>query len=248
MDQPTGETMATNFATERTALITGASQGLGLALARTLAARGWNLIITARDPDLLRAARDELAKLTHVAAIAGDVTSPAHRNALAVLARGHAGLDAVINNAGALGPSPLPPLLDFPLDELRAVLDANVVAPLGIIQAVRAELKPRARIVNITSDAAVNAYPGWGGYGASKAALEQLSSILAIENPDSRIYWVDPGDMRTEMHQAAYPGEDISDRPLPEERAPGFIPLLESDLPSGRYTAESLTPTALEVA
>lgn len=240
--------MAAHFATERTALITGASKGLGLALARALAGRGWNLIITARNADQLRIARDELAVLTHVAAIAGDVTDPAHRNALAVLARGHAGLDAVINNAGALGPSPLPPLLDFPLDELRSVFDANVIAPLGIIQAVRAELKPRARILNVTSDAAVNAYPGWGGYGASKAALEQVSSVLAVENPDLRIYWVDPGDMRTDMHQAAYPGEDISDRPRPEQRVPGFLSLLESDLPSGRYSAESLVPAALEVA
>lgn len=240
--------MAAHFATERTALITGASKGLGLALARALAGRGWNLIITARNADQLRIARDELAVLTHVAAIAGDVTDPAHRNALAVLARGHAGLDAVINNAGALGPSPLPPLLDFPLDELRSVFDANVIAPLGIIQAVRAELKPRARILNVTSDAAVNAYPGWGGYGASKAALEQVSSVLAVENPELRIYWVDPGDMRTDMHQAAYPGEDISDRPRPEQRVPGFLSLLESDLPSGRYSAESLVPAALEVA
>ncbi|HEU4880380.1 MAG TPA: SDR family oxidoreductase [Gemmatimonadaceae bacterium] len=248
MDNSKGDTMAAHFATERTALITGASKGLGLALARALASRGWNLIITARNADQLRIARDELAVLTHVAAIAGDVTDPAHRNALAVLARGHAGLDAVINNAGALGPSPLPPLLDFPLDELRSVFDANVIAPLGIIQAVRAELKPRARILNVTSDAAVNAYPGWGGYGASKAALEQVSSVLAVENPELRIYWVDPGDMRTDMHQAAYPGEDISDRPRPEQRVPGFLSLLESDLPSGRYSAESLVPAALEVA
>lgn len=240
--------MAAHFAKERTALITGASKGLGLALARALAGRGWNLIITARNADQLRIARDELAVLTHVAAIAGDVTDPAHRNALAVLARGHAGLDAVINNAGALGPSPLPPLLDFPLDELTSVFDANVIAPLGIIQAVRAELKPRARILNVTSDAAVNAYPGWGGYGASKAALERVSSVLAVENPELRIYWVDPGDMRTDMHQAAYPGEDISDRPRPEQRVPGFLALLESDLPSGRYSAESLVPAALEVA
>jgi NAD(P)-dependent dehydrogenase (short-subunit alcohol dehydrogenase family) len=136
---------------------------------------------------------------------------------------------------------------------LRSVLDTNVIAPLGIVQAVRSELKPHARVINVTSDAAVNAYGGWGGYGSSKAALEQLSSILAAENSELRVYWVDPGDMRTDMHQAAYPGEDISDRPLPEERVPGILALLESDLPSGRYVAsEVVVPTkkvpALEVA
>ena len=225
---------------ERTALITGASRGLGLALARGLAARGWNLILTARNAERLGAVRDELARQIHVAAIAGDVTDAAHRAAMAVLARGHGGLDVIVNNAGALGPSPLPPLLEYPLDALRAVLEANVVAPLGMIQAVHDVLKPDARVLSITSDAAVNAYAGWGGYGASKAALEQLSAVLAIENPTLRMYWVDPGDLRTEMHQAAFPGEDISDRPLPEVRVPALITLLEGDLPSGRYTAASL--------
>jgi NAD(P)-dependent dehydrogenase (short-subunit alcohol dehydrogenase family) len=230
---------------ERTALITGASRGLGLALARALAARGWNLIITARDARRLRSVRDELARVTHVAAIAGDVTDAAHRRALAVLARGHAGLDAVINNAGALGASPLPSLLDYPLDDLEDVLRANVIAPLGVLQAVRAELKDGARILNITSDAAVQPYPGWGAYGASKAALEQLSSVLAAENSTISVYWVDPGDMRTDMHQAAYPGEDIGDRPLPEVRVPGIVRLLESDLPSGRYSAAELAIAAV---
>jgi NAD(P)-dependent dehydrogenase (short-subunit alcohol dehydrogenase family) len=240
--------MTGKFSRERTALITGASRGLGLALARALARNGWNLILTARTAHQLREARDELAQVTHVAAIAGDVTNPGHREALATLARGHAGLDLVINNAGALGPSPLPGLLDHPLDELAAVFDANVIAPIGIIQAVRSELKPRAIIVNVTSDAAVNAYPGWGGYGASKAALEQASAVLASENSELRVYWIDPGDMRTDMHQAAYPGEDISDRELPENRVPGFVALIESDLPSGRYVAADLIPRAREVA
>ena len=236
------------FARERTALVTGASRGLGLALARALAHDSWNLILTARDPNRLREVRNELARVTHVAAIAGDVTTRDHRAALATLAQGHSGLDLVVNNAGALGPSPLPSLLDHPLDELASVLNANVIAPLGIIQAVRGELKPGARIINVTSDAAINAYPGWGGYGASKAALEQLSAVLAAENPDLRVYWVDPGDMRTDMHQAAYPGEDIGDRPLPEQRVPGFIALIESDLPSGRYAAADLVTPAREVA
>jgi len=233
---------------QKTALITGASKGLGRALARGLAAREWNLILTARDEMQLRIIRDELAQKTHVAAIAGDVNDPAHREALAVLARGHAGLDLVINNAGTLGPSPLPPIFDYPLEELSLVFTSNVIAPLGLIQSVRRELKPGARIINVSSDAAVNAYPGWGGYGASKAALEQASAVLAAENPGLTVNWVDPGDMRTDMHQAAYPGEDISDRPLPETRVPGFIALIESDLPSGRYSIPDLIPAALEVA
>jgi len=246
------DTRASGDARERTALITGASRGLGLALARALAARGWNLIIDARDAERLRAVRNELAQVTHVAAVAGDVTDPAHRRALAVLARGHAGLDAVINNAGALGPSPLPPLLDYPLNALLEVYIANALAPLGVIQAVWPELNPGARVINVTSDAAVTAYPGWGGYGSSKAALEQLSAVLAAESaetrPDVRVYWVDPGDMRTDMQQEASPGQDISDRPLPEERVPGFVALLEGDRPSGRYEAATLGATALVAA
>jgi NAD(P)-dependent dehydrogenase (short-subunit alcohol dehydrogenase family) len=237
-----------DFAKERTALITGASKGLGLALARALAKRGWSLIITARDSEQLQSARNELAQLTHVAAIAGDVTDPAHRASLATLARGHSGLDAIINNAGALGPSPQPSLMEYPLDNLENVLRTNVVAPLGVIQALKDQLKPGARVINVTSDAGVNAYAGWGGYGSSKAALEQLSAILSAENPELKVYWVDPGDMRTEMHQAAYPGENISDRPLPEARVPGFITLLEGDLPSGRYVAGDVVPAIRGVA
>ena len=242
-----------NDQTMRTALITGASRGLGLALARVLARRKWNLIIDARDAARLRAVRDELAQITHVAALAGDVADATHRHDLAVLARGHTGLDAVINNAGALGPSPLQHLLDLDPETFADILYANTVAPLGVIQAVRYDLKPNARIVNVTSDAAVNPYPGWGGYGASKAALEQLSSVLAAEiaedRPDIRVYWVDPGDMRTDMHQAAYPGEDISDRALPDERVPAFVELLEGELPGGRYQATELlakNPQTLE--
>jgi NAD(P)-dependent dehydrogenase (short-subunit alcohol dehydrogenase family) len=233
---------------ERTALITGASRGLGLALARGLAARGWNLIITARDPEPLRLVRNELARVTHVAALAGDVTDRVHREALAVVARGHAGLDAVVNNAGALGPSPQPALLDYPLETLADVFQANVLAPLGILQAVRDQLKPGARVINVTSDAGTTAYPGWGGYGSSKAALEQLSAVLAVESPELKVYWIDPGDMRTDMHQAAFPGQDISDRPLPDASVPGFITLLESDLPSGRYSAAELGRAPAQVA
>ena len=228
----------------RTALITGASRGLGRALAVELARRGWNLIIDGRDAARLRAVRDELARITHVAAIAGDVNDAAHRRELAVLARGHAGLHAVINNAGTLGPSPLPQLLDIDDVDLLDVLRTNVVAPIALLRAVRGSLESGARIINVTSDAAVNAYAGWGAYGASKAALEQLSRVLAAElsatRPDLRVYSVDPGDMRTDMHQAAFPGEDISDRPEPETRVAGFVRLLEESLPSGRYRAEDL--------
>jgi NAD(P)-dependent dehydrogenase (short-subunit alcohol dehydrogenase family) len=232
----------------KTALITGATRGLGLALARGLARRGWNLIIDGRDETLLRRARNELAEIAHVAAIAGDVNDPAHRRALAVLARGHAGVDAVINNAGTLGAEPLPSVLTYPLAALADAFGTNVVAALGVLQALREQLKPDARIVNVTSDAAVHPYAGWGGYGATKAAFEQLSAVLAtelaLERPDVRVYWVDPGDMRTDMHQAAFPGQDISDRPLPEARVPAFAALLEGDLPSGRYEAAVLPARA----
>lgn len=224
----------------RTALVTGASRGLGLALAHGLAARGWALVIDARGAEALETARADLARDTTVVAIPGDVTDPAHRQALAAASRELGGLDAVVNNAGILGPSPQPALLDYPLDTLEQVYRANVIAPLGVLQAVRDQLRPGARILNITSDAGVEAYPGWGGYGSGKAALEQLSHILAAELPEHPVYWVDPGDMRTAMHQLAFPGEDISDRPLPEESVPGLLALLEGDYPSGRYRAHAL--------
>jgi NAD(P)-dependent dehydrogenase (short-subunit alcohol dehydrogenase family) len=224
----------------RTILITGASRGLGLALARGLAGRGWNLLIDARGADALEAARAELSRQTEVVAIAGDLNDAAHREALAAAAREAGGLDAIVNNAGILGPSPQPELLAYPIDALEQVYRTNVIAPLALLQAVRGSLKPGARVINVTSDAAVEAYPGWGGYGSSKAALEQLSAVLAAENPGLRIYQVDPGDMRTQMHQDAFPGEDISDRPLPEESVPGLIELLEGDYPSGRYAAREL--------
>lgn len=225
---------------ERTALITGASRGLGLALARALAARGWQLIMDARGAKALKAAANELAEWTEVTAIVGDVGDPAHRQALAVAARAAGGLDAVVNNASILGPSPQPSLLEYPMAVLADIYRVNVLAPLALVQALQSSLRPDARIINVTSDAGVEAYPGWGGYGSSKAALEQLSAILAAENPEWRVYWVDPGDMRTQMHQEAYPGEDISDQPLPDVSVPGFIALLEGNIPSGRYQARAL--------
>ena len=239
--------MSPNTHTTQTVLVTGASRGLGRALARELAERRWQLLIDARTSAALEEVRRELAAKTTVVALVGDVTDAAHRRELAQAASALGGLDAVVNNAGSLGPSPQPALLDYPLDVLADVYRANVVAPLGVLQAVRGALKPGARIINITSDAGLEPYAGWGGYGSSKAALEQLSAILAAEVPTWRVYTVDPGDMRTQMHQDAFPGEDISDRPLPDVSVPGLIALLEGDYPSGRYKARALhTPPVLE--
>ena len=226
--------------TSRTALITGASRGLGLALARQLAAEGWQLIVDARGANALESARAELSQQARVIAIPGDVTDAGHRHALVEAAQELGGLDALVNNASFLGPSPQPNLLDYPLDVLEQVYRTNVIAPLALIQDLRHQLKPGACVMNITSDAGVEAYGGWGGYGSSKAALEQLSNILAAENPGLRVYWIDPGDMRTQMHQEAFPGEDISDRPLPEESVPGLLELIAGQRPSGRYSARAL--------
>jgi NAD(P)-dependent dehydrogenase (short-subunit alcohol dehydrogenase family) len=224
----------------KVALVTGASRGLGLVLTRELVIRGWHVIINARKRGLLHDTARQLAEYGRITPIAGDVTDPEHRIALASAAQAAGGLDAVVNNAGILGPSPQPDLFDYPLEVLEQVYLVNVVAPLAVLQAVRHLLKPDARIINVTSDAAVAAYEGWGGYGSSKAALEQLTAVLAVENPLLNVFSVDPGDMRTEMHQEAFPHEDISDLPLPEASVPGFIALLEGEWESGRYQARQL--------
>lgn len=229
-----------NGTATRTALVTGASRGLGLALARRLAEEGWNILVDARGEEELEVARDGLAGLTRVVAVAGSVADEGHRRRLAEEAHGFGGLDALVNNASILGPSPQPALLDYPLDVLEEVYKVNTFAPLALIQAVREELKPGAAVLNVTSDAGVEPYPGWGGYGSSKAALEQLSAILAAENPSLRVYWADPGDMRTRMHQEAFPDEDISGRPPPEESVPGLIELLAGERPGGRYRVADL--------
>lgn len=224
----------------KNALITGASRGLGLALARALAERGWNLIIDARKADALETVRQELENFTQVITIPGDISDVSHQNKLALAAESLGGLNVLINNAGILGPSPQPALLDYPLNELERVFRINLFAQLAVIQVMRPYFVPDAKVINVTSDAGVEAYGGWGGYGSSKAALEQISNILAVENPKWRVYSVDPGDIRTQMHQLAFPGEDISDRPLPSVSVPGFLALLENDFPSGRYQAQNI--------
>jgi NAD(P)-dependent dehydrogenase (short-subunit alcohol dehydrogenase family) len=220
------------------AIVTGASRGLGLALSRTLARRGFKLVIDARGGDELQSAARELGQLTEVTAIPGDVSDGWHREAL--VAAAGAPFDLLVNNASVLGPSPQPALADYPLHELERVYRVNVLAPLALTQLALPGLRPGGAIVNITSDAAIQPYEGWGGYGSSKAALEQLSAILAAERPELRVYAVDPGDMRTRMHQEAFPGEDISDRPEPELSVPGLLELIEGDLPSGRYQARQI--------
>jgi NAD(P)-dependent dehydrogenase (short-subunit alcohol dehydrogenase family) len=227
-----------------TALITGASRGLGLALARALAERRWRLVIDARGSEALVEARDQLTEATAVVAIAGDVGEESHRRAL-IEATGE-GLQLLVNNASVLGPSPQPKLADYPLAELERVYAVNVLAPLRLAQlALPALEQGRGTVMNITSDAAVEAYEGWGGYGSSKAALEQLTAVLAAEHPELSVYAVDPGDMRTQMHQEAFPGEDISDRPEPGERVRGLLALIDGARPSGRYRAADLLEVAL---
>jgi len=216
-----------------TALITGASRGLGLALARALAAREWRLVIDARGAPALEAARRELAALTDVTALVGDVGDERHRRALVTAAGDR--IDVLVNNASTLGPSPQPSLDAYPLDVLEDVVRVNTLAPLRLIQLALPAMPDGARIVNVTSDAAVEAYEGWGGYGASKAALEQITQVLAVERPRLAVYAFDPGDMNTALHQEAFPGEDISDRPPPEDSVPALIALLTGALPSGRY-------------
>ena len=232
----------------RTALITGASRGLGLALARSLVADGWKLVVDARTAADLDAVAAELgpsaAGGSAVVAVAGDVASEEHRLALRRAVVDLGGLDAVVHNASRLGPSPQPRLDAYPLDALRAVYAVNVFAPLRLTQLLLPHLRPGGRIVFVTSDASVEAYEGWGGYGSSKAALDQIAAVLAVEHPELSVYAVDPGDMNTRMHQEAFPGEDISDRPPPEASVPGLRDLLTGLRPSGRYQARALVTPA----
>jgi NAD(P)-dependent dehydrogenase (short-subunit alcohol dehydrogenase family) len=220
-------------------IVTGASRGLGLALTRALSERGWQLAVDARGEEALEQA---VGGLAGVIAIAGDVADSNHRRRL-VEGAGEP-IELLVNNASLLGPSPLPLLSRYPFEELRSVYEANVFAPLALVQLSLARLSAHARIVNLVSDAAFEAYETWGGYGSSKAALAQISAVLGAEHPGLRVYAVDPGDMRTKMQEDAFPGEDVSDRPPPEESVPGLLTLIEGDLPSGLYRARDLVPAS----
>ncbi|GAA4688983.1 SDR family oxidoreductase [Phytohabitans rumicis] len=221
------------------AIITGASRGLGRALAHGLAGAGWRVVVDARNAAALTFSTPAIT------ALAGDVTDPAHRVALVAAADRLGGADLLVNNAGILGPSPQPRLADYPLDALREVYEVNVFAPLALTQLALPGLRARkGAVVTVTSDAAIEGYAGWGGYGSAKAAAEQASRVLAEEEPALRVWWVDPGDLRTRMHQEAFPGEDISDRPEPETVVPAFRHLVQTRPPSGRIRLGDLLVTA----
>jgi NAD(P)-dependent dehydrogenase (short-subunit alcohol dehydrogenase family) len=231
------------------AIITGASRGLGRALAAALAERGWGLVLTARGAAALGEAAEVLGRRTRVVALPGDVADEAHRAALVAAAEGLGGLDLLVNNASALGAEPLVPLAAQPLDGLREALETNLVAPLGLVQRALPLLRAsRGAVLNVSSDAAVEAYPTWGGYGSSKAALELLSAVLAREEPRLRVWWVDPGEMRTRLYAAACPEDDMADRPLPEAVVPAFLALLDGGEAGGRYTAPALLAPRADAA
>lgn len=224
-----------------TALVTGGSAGLGLALARDLAADGWHVVVDARDPDRLASAVGSLHGT--VTGIAGDVTDPVHREALAAAALAKGRLDLLVHNASTLGPTPLPPLADLDLGGFDDTWLTNVLAPLALTQLLLPALRASGGVlVGVSSDAAVEHYEGWGAYAASKAALDHVVLTLGAENPEIAAYAVDPGDMRTAMHQAAFPDEDISDRPLPESVVPALRSLLRTRPAGGRYRAADFAP------
>jgi NAD(P)-dependent dehydrogenase (short-subunit alcohol dehydrogenase family) len=224
------------------ALVTGASRGLGRAFANRLVRSGWHVVIDARDHVRLTEMVADLGVPHAVTAVPGDVADPSHRTLLVQAVAEAGGLDLLVNNASVLGPSPQPGLAEYPLEMLERVFAVNTLAPLALFQAVLPQLVRRGgRVVNVSSDAAVEAYAGWGGYGSAKAALDQLTAVLAMEHPQLRIYSFDPGDMATDLHQQAFPDEDISDRPPPDSVVPALLALAEADLPSGRYRATDLT-------
>jgi short-subunit dehydrogenase len=235
--------------TEPVALICGASRGLGLEIARLYAGRGMPLILTARAEGPLAAAANELRRFTEVVAIPGDITDRAHAKRLVQAGLERFGrIDVLVNNASAIGPSPMPALDVYPLEALQKVFQVNVVAPLHLIQLVLPGMRERGTglIVNVTSDAAIQPYSGWGGYGASKAALEQISKVLAseLEGSGIRVYLVDPGDMNTQLHREAEPGVDLSHLPGPEIPAAVFLDLLKRETaPFGRFEAQKLVAT-----
>lgn len=224
------------------AVITGASKGLGRAFATALARRGWDLVLSARTEDVLQeSARGIGAHGTRVVAVAGDVTDAGHRGELLAAARGLGGLDLLVSNASALGAEPLLRLEALPLDGLRAALETNVVAALGLVQEALPLLRAAdtGTVIAVSSDAGAEAYETWGGYGASKAALDHLAAVLAVEEPELRVWTVDPGDMQTDLYAAAVP-DDEDPRPAPESVVPGFLRLLDERPVSGRYAAPAL--------
>ncbi len=230
-------------AADRTALVTGGSRGLGRALTRKLLDTGWYVITDGRDGSALSRLRAEVRHPDALTTVTGDIAHPGHRAALVSEVASVGGLDLLVNNASVLGPSPQPALGDYPIDTLRTVYEVNVLAPLALTQLALPHLQRRTgRIINVSSDAAIEPYEGWGGYGSSKAALDQLTNVLSAEHPGLRIYALDPGDMRTEMHARAFPDEDISDRPEPETVIPALLRLITAELPSGRYRGSALLP------
>jgi NAD(P)-dependent dehydrogenase (short-subunit alcohol dehydrogenase family) len=220
-----------------TAIITGGSRGFGHALTGALARDGWTVIVTGRHADALDEART--IDPTRVIAIRGDVRDPHHQRELVAAAEQAGGLDLLVHNASTLGPSPLPSVANLAPAELTRIFDVNVVAPLALTRRALPLLRTSAAptIVALSSDAAVEAYGGWSGYGSSKAALDRLMAVLGEEEPALAVYAFDPGDMRTAMHQKAFPGEDISDRPEPEAVVPALLDLLRERPASGRYRA-----------
>jgi NAD(P)-dependent dehydrogenase (short-subunit alcohol dehydrogenase family) len=225
------------------AIVTGGSHGLGRALTEALIGRGWSVVIDGRRaPDLQQAADAIDSPALH--AVVGDVADPAHRDALIATAVRLGPLSLVVNNASVLGPSPLPPLRRYPVRELRDVYEVNVFAPLELTQLALPALRAhRGTVINVSSDAAVEAYDGWGGYGGSKAALDQLTAVLGVEEPAIAVYAFDPGDMRTAMHHAAFPGEDISDRPQASSVVPSLLVLIDRRPASGRFRVSDLART-----
>ncbi|MFI5530341.1 SDR family oxidoreductase [Kitasatospora sp. NPDC051853] len=248
MDNTTARTTSAAPSPSRVAVVTGASRGFGLELARALAADGWQLVITARGEAELAAAERELARSTEVVALAGSVVDDGHRERLAEAAAALGGAELLVNNASTLAGypldgEPLPKLAEFPLPGLLETFEVNVLGPIALTQLLLPQLRSHhGSVLNLSSDAAVEAYAGWGGYGASKAALDHASAVLAEEEPELRVWAVDPGDMRTVMHQEAFPGEDISDRPLPVTVVPAFLALLAGRPDSGRYRAADFRP------
>lgn len=230
------------------ALVTGGSRGLGAALVSALVERDWRVVLDGRDPVRLAEFVDTLPSPRFVTAVPGDVADPDHRGRLLEAVHSAGGLDLLVNNASTLGQVPLPPLDQYRIDDLQTAFAVNTVAPLALAQAALPLLRTRGGrigcILNVSSDAAVEAYPGWGGYGAAKAALDQLSAVLAVEHPELAVYAFDPGDMRTDLARLAFDEAEFVGRPEPATVVPALLQLIDGLLPSGRYTVGDLRTAA----